>query len=185
MAAALRDAGHWADVVDRQWCTVYSTDEQRRIYGGLTELAPVALGTHFFGAEAVRTRLGWRSGPNTPDLVRELFLALGGLVLADTEGGRSSLRALVDPTLGDLVQMLARRDVSPALTVAWHRTHGGMPVEALTTAVRVHDGSGQIIGTALISKPAAGMAVLATMALGEATSRDPAHPTTGATPCSE
>ena len=53
------------------------------------------------------------------------------------------------------------------LTFAWHRTHAGMPVDALTTAVRIHDGSGQVVGTALISKPAAGMDVLATMAVGE------------------
>jgi alkylation response protein AidB-like acyl-CoA dehydrogenase len=165
MAAALRDAGHWAEVVDRQWYIVYSTDEQRRIYGGPTELAPVALGTHFFGADAVRTRLGWRSGPNTPELIRELFLAFGGLALADTEGGRTSLRALVDPALADVVPMLARRDASPALTLAWHWTHLGMPVDALTTAVRIHDGSGQVVGTALISKPAAGMDVLAAMAV--------------------
>lgn len=168
MAAALRDGGHWAEVVDRHWCTVYSTDEQRRIYGGLTELAPVALGAHFFGAEAVRTRLGWRSGPNTPDLIRELFLACGGLVLADTEGGRSSLRALVDPSLGDLVPMLARRDATPAVTFGWHCVHAGMPVDALTTAVRIHDGNGLVVGTALISKPGVGMAVLATMAVGGA-----------------
>lgn len=166
MATALRDAGHWAEIVDRQWRTVYSTDEQRRIYGGLTALAPVALGTHFFSAEAVRTRLGWPSGPNTPELIRELFLAFGGLVLADTEGGRSSLRALVDPALGDLVPMLARRDASPALTLAWHGMHAGKPMDVLTTAVRIHDGSGQVAGTALISKPGTGMDVLATMAVG-------------------
>ncbi len=126
----------------------------------------MALGTHFFGDEAVRTRLGWRSGPNTPDLVRGLFLAFGGLVLADTEGGRGSLRALVDPTLGHLVEGLARQDASPALTIAWQGTHVGMPVDTFTTAVRIHDGSGQVVGTALISKPAAGMSVLATMAVG-------------------
>jgi class 3 adenylate cyclase len=166
MAAALRDAGHWAEIVDRHWCTVYSTDEQRRIYGGLTELAPVALGTHFFGDEAVRTRLGWRSGPNTPELIRGLFLAFGGLVLADTEGGRGSLRALVDPTLRHLVEGLARQDASPALSLAWQGTHLGIPADTLTTAVRIHDGNGQVAGTALISKPGAGMSVLATMAVG-------------------
>ena len=43
MAAALRDASHWAEIVDRDWRLVYSTDDLRRIYGGLTDLAPVAL----------------------------------------------------------------------------------------------------------------------------------------------
>ena len=45
MAVALRDAGHGADVVDRDWRLVYSTDNHRR--GGLTNLAAVALGEHF------------------------------------------------------------------------------------------------------------------------------------------
>src|SRR5215510_14676643 len=102
-AAALRDTGQWADIVDRQWRWVYSTDDQRRIYGGLLELAAVALGSHYFGPEAMRVRLGWRSGPNTPELTRELFSALSGLVLIDTPGGRSELSGLVDPALRDLV----------------------------------------------------------------------------------
>ncbi|HEY6067143.1 MAG TPA: hypothetical protein VIU81_00505 [Gaiellaceae bacterium] len=79
---ALRDTGQWADVVDRDWCCVYTTDDQRRIYGGLTELAPVAIGEHYFGLEASRTRLRWRSGPNTRELERELFTVFGGLRLS-------------------------------------------------------------------------------------------------------
>jgi len=31
MAVALRDAGHWADVVDRDWRLVHSTDDHRRM----------------------------------------------------------------------------------------------------------------------------------------------------------
>jgi hypothetical protein len=62
MAVALRDAGHWAEIVDRNWNLVYSTDELRRIYGGLLDLGEVAVGAHFFGPEAMRTRLNWRSG---------------------------------------------------------------------------------------------------------------------------
>jgi class 3 adenylate cyclase len=166
MAAALRDAGHWADVVDRQWRTVYSTDDLRRIYGGLTELAPVSPGTHFFGPEAMRTRLQWRSGPNTVELVREMFSAFGGLVLADTPGGREELRRLVDPALRDLVDGLTPVPPLPALSFAWHGTHVGMAVDAMTTALRVHDAGGRLAGTALVSKPGAGMAILATVAVG-------------------
>src|SRR5262249_40438546 len=29
------DPGHWAEIVDRDWRQVYSTDDLRRIYGGL------------------------------------------------------------------------------------------------------------------------------------------------------
>lgn len=166
MAAALRDAGHWAEIVDRDWRLVYSTDDLRRIYGGLTDLAPVALGVHYFGPEAMSARLRWQSGPNGLELIREMFGVLGGLILADTPGGRDELRELVDPALRDIVDRLSPVGPSPALSVAWHGTHVGTPVDALTTTVRVHDAAGRFAGTALISKPGAGMAILATVAVG-------------------
>src|SRR4029077_11718212 len=99
MAAALRDAGHWADVVDRDWRLVYSTDDNRRIVGGLTDLAPVALGEHYFGPEAVDIRLQWRSGPNTLDQVREMFALLGGSILAETAGGPEGLAGRGPPAV--------------------------------------------------------------------------------------
>jgi class 3 adenylate cyclase len=166
MAAALRDAGHWAEIVDRDWRLVYSTEDLRRIYGGLVDLAPVALGAHYFGSEAMGVRLRWRNGPNTLELVREVFAAFGGLVLADTTGGRDQLRTFVPPELRDMVDRISFPDPSPALTLRWHGTHLGAPVDVLTTTVRVHDAAGRRAGTALISKPAAGMAILATAAVG-------------------
>ncbi len=166
MAAALRDVGHWAEIVDRDWRLVYSTEDLRRIYGGLTDLAPVALGVHYFGSEAMSIRLRWRSGPNTLELVRDLFGAFGGLILADTAGGRDELRQLVHPALRDLVDRMSPVDDSPARSFAWRGMHLGTPVDALTTAVRVHDAAGRRAGTALISKPGAGMAILATVAVG-------------------
>src|SRR5262245_10865615 len=171
MATGLRDAGHWAEIVDRDWHQVYSTDDLRRIYGGLTDLAPVALGVHYFGSEAMNTRMRWRSGPNTLELVREMFGVFGGLILADTAGDRDKLRELVDPALRDIVDQLSPVDPSPALSFAWHGMHVGTPVDALTTTVRVHDAAGRHVGTALISKPGAGMAILATVAVGV----DPRH----------
>jgi class 3 adenylate cyclase len=166
MAAALRDTRHWADVVDRDWRLVYATDDVRRIYGGLTALAPVAVGEHYFGSEAMRLRLGWTSGPNTLDLVREMFQGFGGLVLADTAGDRQALAARVDPALRDLVPGLAPLAAEQAVVVRWRGTHLDRVVEAPTVAVRIHDDAGRIAGTALVTKPDAGMAVLATMAAG-------------------
>jgi hypothetical protein len=163
-AAALRDTGQWADIVDRQWWCVYSTDDQRRIYGGLLELAAVALGSHYFGPEAMRVRLGWRSGPNSRELTRELFAAFGGLVLTDTPGGAKELSGLVDPALRDLVGGFEPAADAPALPIAWRGNIVGRPVSALTFAVRIHDAQGDRAGTALISKPGAGMAVVATVA---------------------
>jgi hypothetical protein len=128
-AEALRDTGQWADIVDQQWRWVYSTDDQRRIYGGLLGLAEVALGSHYFGPGAMRVRLGWRSGPNTPELTRELFGAFGGLVLTDTPGGREELSGLVDPALRELVGGLEPAVDAPARAtdcMAWeHRGAAG------------------------------------------------------------
>ena len=155
MAAALRDAGHWAEIVDRDWRLVYSTEDLRRIYGGLVDLVPVALGAHYFGSEAMSVRLQWRNGPNTLELVREMFAAFGGSVLADTAGGRDQLRTLVSPELRDIVDRISSPDLAPALTLRWHGTHLGAPVDVLTTTVRVHDTAGRRAGTALISKPRA------------------------------
>jgi class 3 adenylate cyclase len=132
----------------------------------LTELAPVAIGTHYFGQEANCTRLKWRSGPNTPELIRELFSVFGGLILADTPGGREELRSLVDPALHDIIDELSPVAALPAFPLAWHGTHVGTPVDALTAAMRIHADGGQLAGTALVSKPGVGMAVLATVAVG-------------------
>jgi hypothetical protein len=170
-AAALRDTGQWADIVDRQWRCVYSTDDQRLIYGGLLQPAAVALGSHYFGPEAMRVRLGWKSGPNTPELTREFFAAFVGLVLADTPGGREELSRLVDPALSDIVEGLEPAADAPALPIAWRGNIVGRPVSALTFAIRIHNVQGDRAGTALISKPGAGMAVVATMA----SAGDPRH----------
>ena len=58
VAAALNDAGYWADIVDRHWRSVYVTDAQRLTSGGLLELVPYPI--IYFGPEAVSARLGWR-----------------------------------------------------------------------------------------------------------------------------
>lgn len=166
MAVALRDAGHWADIVDRDWRLVYGSDDMRRVVGGLTALAPVALGEHYFGPAAVDVRLQWRSGPNTLDQVRELFAGLGGSVLAETAGGREGLRELVHPALRDLVDQLSPIDPALARSVSSHGMHVGTPVPYFITAARIHDATGRHAGTALIMKPGASMAVLATVAVG-------------------
>jgi class 3 adenylate cyclase len=131
----------------------------------------VAIGSHYFGPEAMSVRLDWLSGPNTPELVREFFAAFGGLVLADTPGGCEELSGLVDPALRDLVGVLEPAADVPALPVAWRGNIVGRPVSALTLAIRIHDAQGARAGTALISKPGAGMAVVATVA----SAGDPRH----------
>jgi len=167
MAAALRDTGSWAEIVDTSWRYVYMTDDLRLSYGGLLELAPVPIGAHYFGPEALATRLSWRGGPNTVEFFREAFAATGGWTLSDTTGGRDELRELVAPTLRDLVDEMSCSDSSPAWSFAGHSTFfSGSVVDCRILAVRIHDADGRLAGTALIFMPAVGMAVLGSIALG-------------------
>ena len=132
----------------------------------MTALAPVAIGDHYYGPAAVDARLEWRSGPNTLEQIRELFMVLGGWILADTPGGRDRLYDLVHPALRDLVDRLEPSIPSAAGSFSAHGMHVGEPVPYFVTTIRIHDASGRQAGTALIMKPAAGMAVLATVAVG-------------------
>jgi class 3 adenylate cyclase len=72
----------------------------------------------------------------------------------------------VHPVLRDLVDELPPVDPSPTRSVPSHGSHVGAPALYLVTTVRVHDATGRHVGTALIMKPGAGMAVLATLAVG-------------------
>ncbi len=163
MAVAMRDAGQWGEVVDHDWRWAYTTDDLRLSYGGLLELADVALGEHYFGPAAVETRLRWRTGQNTLELARDAFAAMGGMILADTPGGRAELRARVHPQLGDIVDRLSPERV-PALSFGYRGMHSGNVGSARVSAVRLHDDAGRLAGTALTYKPAASMAVLGTIA---------------------
>jgi class 3 adenylate cyclase len=159
VARALRDTGHWAWIVDDHWRLVYVTDELRLTFGGHVELAHFAIGKHFFGPESASASRGWRFGANTAELRRALFGALGPLMLTDTAGGRDELRELVDPSLADLVDALSPADPA-ALSIAASGTGLDAVVGTPTVAWRVRNESGRLLGTALISKPAAGMATL-------------------------
>jgi hypothetical protein len=86
VAAAMSESGQWGEIIDRHWRWVYITDDLRLSYGGLLELAPFHLGVHYFGPEAVSTRLGWRSGPNTVELNRVMLGNLGPWTLAESPG---------------------------------------------------------------------------------------------------
>lgn len=169
-AAAIRDSGSWGMVVDRHWNLVYMSDELRMTFSGRSELAPFAIGHHYFGSEAQRASQGWRFGSNSAAMNRMLFKGFGPFVLADTPGGRDELRNLIDPEFHDMIDGL-----TPSNAVAIEVATVGM---GLTEAVgvrmmlfRVRDSDGRLVGTVLISKPAAGMHVIGSM-ISEA---DPRH----------
>ena len=169
-AAALNDAGQWADVVDRDWRTVYITDEARWMYGGKVELAPFPLGGHAYGPERVSMAEQWRGGQFPLDVFRRAFVSYCPWILADTPGGREELRTLVDPRLEDIVDECQPAELAAAATLSFRGiyTGAGAGVETLTNVLRLRDATGSIVGTALITKPALGMAAITRMtALGD------------------
>jgi class 3 adenylate cyclase len=170
MAEALDTAGHWALIVDDRWNLAYVTDQLRLTFGANVELAPFAIGAYLLGEEALRVGRSWRFGMNSTELSRRLFAGVGPYVLADTPGGREALRAAVDPSMRDLVD-----DIRPAEPAAIAFVGGGMgvdrPYDIAMLALRIRDASGRLAGTAIISKPPAGMALLGAVTAMS----DPAH----------
>jgi class 3 adenylate cyclase len=169
-AAALNDAGQWAEIVDQDWRAVYITDDARWMYGGKVELAPFPLGVHAYGPERVSMAMEWRGGQFPLEVLRRGFAMYGPWILADTPGGREELRALVDPRLADIVEDLVPVEVPPAATFRFRGiyTGAGAGVETLTNVLRMRDATGVVVGAALVTKPALGMAALTRMtALGD------------------
>jgi class 3 adenylate cyclase len=162
----LNDAGYWAVIVDRNWRALYMTDAQRLSQGGLLELAPFRVGEYMYSPESLTARLAQRGRPNTLENLREEFEAFGPYMLAATEGGREELRELVDPRVRDIVDLLSPADLVNVLSFVRPGYSAGMPVETRITLVPVRDSDGRLVGTVMLSKPAASMAVLATMAAG-------------------
>jgi len=165
-AVAMRDAGQWGEIFDRNWRIVYMTDELRASAGLGLELVHVPLGEHVFGREALETRLGWGTGAIQLQAHRDMLSAVGPWVLADIPGGRAALAAMVDPRLADIIDGLSPAELPSTFTfpLSGISPAGGGPVPLRMMASRVYEGDGRIAGTALILMPAVGMSVLATMA---------------------
>jgi|tagenome__1003787_1003787.scaffolds.fasta_scaffold20986331_1 class 3 adenylate cyclase len=171
VAAALNDAGHWAEILDREWRGVYLTDDGRQIYGGPDGLARYPVGAHFFGPERVTEGMDWRGGLFPLEIFRNLFMTYGPWILGGTPGGREELRGLVDPRLRDIVDHLAPLDRPPAWSfmLGGLYTAAGTSVEIPTTVICLRDDTGQLVGFAIIGKPAVGMAALGRIAaMGDA-----------------
>src|SRR4051794_1386014 len=170
VAAALNDAGYWAEIVDREWRGVYMSDDARRIYGGRVELAPLPVGAHLFGPERTRIAMEWRGGHFPLEIGRMALSAYGPWIVADTPGGREELRERLDPRFRDVVDELSPVDPPPASTFMFRGiyTAARAGVDIFTTVIRLRDHAGQLLGTALVNKPAVGMAVVARItALGD------------------
>lgn len=169
VASSLRDAGHWAEIVDADWRIVYTTDELRLAQGFMVKPMPLTIGMHMFGAEYLATHEQSSADDRMIDVTREILASIGEWVLADTPGGRDALRSIVDPRLGEVVDQLVATD----RTVASSSTHGGIGVGSSRptmnlTVIRIRDIDGHVVGTAVIQKPHVGMSILATLgAMGD------------------
>jgi class 3 adenylate cyclase len=165
VAEAMEATGQAAWIVDERWQFVYVSDDARSLWTDRTggRLGSVAIDEHIFSTASLQVGAGWRFGLTTTELWAEAFRSLGGLVLADTEGGRDGLRPLVDPALRDVVDELVPCDAAAhGVQIAATGLEG--PVPSLMTAVRVRDQEGRLRGTVLTGKPAASMSVLGGMA---------------------
>lgn len=161
-ARAIRDAGHWGCVVDERWRLVYAGDELRLSFGALVEYASFPIGAHVLSPEWIQAGQGWRMGSNTVELNRLFFRSVGGLMLADTPGGRDELREIVDPGLSDIVDELTPTD-GAMLSFPTKGFGIGGAGDIPATAIRLRDADRRLAGTAILYKPAAGMAMLAAM----------------------
>ena len=170
MASSLRDAGHWAEIVDSEWRVVYTTDELRLAQGFMIMPAPLTLGMHMFGKECIATHELLPGGDGMIDIARERLASIGEWVVADTPGGHDALRSIVDPRLTDVVDRL----VATNRTVASSSVYRGSGVESSRpvldlTVTRIRDTDGRLVGTVIIQKPHVSMSMLAMLgAMGDA-----------------
>lgn len=168
LTAALNDAGHWAEVVDEHWNWVFITDDLRKSYGKPGTPAEFPLGTFYFGPEAEASRTRVVGGPSFREASRIQLAGYGAWALADLGGDREALRAAVDPWLADLVDDLPEDDGRDVRTV--HQVGGSgtglAAVDVPTFGIRVRRPDRSVAGTAIVMKPAAGMATLAALSIG-------------------
>ena len=154
--------------MDSAFRLVFVTDELRRSLAGLEGLARVPLGLHYFGSEAMAVRSSWAHLSDAKDsTTREQFAAFFPEMLAATSGGRPELREVVDPCFHDLIDDLP--DSQPRASFSFQyvsQRSWGIDLKSWQSHFRVYAASGQVAGFVVLSKPAAGMSILGTMAGG-------------------
>jgi class 3 adenylate cyclase len=164
-ATTLHDSGEWAWIVDASWQVRFITNEQRlSLAAGLDEMVPIVIDEHMFGAEMAEVRADWPTDPTMQQTWREMFSIVGGVILADTPGGKDELRSVVDPSLSGLVDGLSPSQVSARSGTVSSTGTTARRESAIVSVLRIRDADGGLRGTALLLKPSAGMNVLGMMA---------------------
>lgn len=162
IATTLNGAGYWAEIVDRDWRGRFLTDDARWMFGARVELAPYPVGAHILGPERFEAAMGWRGGQFPLEICRQVTTLFGPWVLADTSGGRDELRDLVDPRTRDIVDELSPVHLA---TSAWFTFRGiytaaGTGIDINISLLRLRNDDGEVVGTAILNKPAVGMGTL-------------------------
>lgn len=142
--------------------------------GRTTEMIPIPIGEHYLGTAMLKSEIyGGGAGTFGAETSgREVVAELGPWLLADTPGGPDALREVIDGAFHDLVDSIEPDGDSSVRSFRMHvHTVGGAPRELLCTAWRVREADGRLAGTVVETIPAAGMAMLGTLAA----SGDPGH----------
>lgn len=165
MAVALNAAGYWAEILDREFRHVFTTDELRLSWDEPRGGSRVPLGAFYFGPEASEARMAARGGPNTIEIGRTQFGAIGGWALTDVPGGRGALAETVVADLRDLVDGLAPMPVPTVSYLVRNTGFGQSQLEVWATGLRIPAADGTLAGTVMLYKPAVGMATLGALAV--------------------
>ena len=91
-------------------------------------------------------RLAGASGPNTIEIQRTQFAAVGGWALTDVPGGRDALAEMVAPELRDLVDGLVPESAPAVSFVQGSTGWGRSQLEIWATGVRIHAADGSACG---------------------------------------
>jgi class 3 adenylate cyclase len=164
VAAALNAAGYWSELVDHRWRHAFTTDDLRLAWGEGGGPASVPLGTFYFGPEATRSRMTGHSGPTTVEDQTTQFAALGGWALRDLGCDLDALRRMLAPELHDRLEGLAPASESALTFNVRSTSFGGTRLDIPAVALRLTGIDGTLAGTAVLYKPAAGMATLGVLA---------------------
>jgi class 3 adenylate cyclase len=134
--------------------------------GPTPEMVSIPVGRHYFGMETVGSEIySGSAGSFGRGASRAALAGLGPWLLADTPAGRDGLRGVLDPMFHDLIDAIEPDDRSIVRSFpAQVHTFAGASAELLGTAWRIRDRDGRLAGTALQTIPAAGMAMLGTLA---------------------
>jgi class 3 adenylate cyclase len=161
VARALRDGGFWGYVVDERWNLLYVSDDLRITFGG-GMMVDFLIGQFMWNEASVTNTFDFRMGTNSLEHAQFQLRHVGGFVLQDTPGGKEELKAKVHPELRGVVDDLVASDVAANFFLgAGMALTDNVGVPEMLMRIRRSDGS--LAGTMMVSKPAAGAAILGAM----------------------